>query len=434
MVKIKKKSRSNKVIKKSHTTESIQRDNVIDRASVAFPLWFWIVLILGFFFRIYLVVFTEGTYDVRIWQHHASGVTNIGLIGYYHANPEMNHPPFISMCLSWLLHFSLFTGIPFRILLRAPFAAFDIGTTLLLLNAYRTSRFRLVIAACYWLYPLTMIYSAYHGNTDSAIAFFLVLCCLLLSRSEPLWTAAALGVSLWMKLPSILALPVFFFVIRRWQTRLLFLLIVGLVGISTYIPALLLDPNIVIRNVFGYQGQLIQTISGLPVWGAARILLSYLQGSPSQWQQLLFQSLLFYLKNNLWFCLVPILLFSFLRRSHNTFPGITLTLFGVYSILYGFSNYWSFQYFAWSLPFWFCVPLLFALPSTLIAGLYIYGLYWLLCGNPFLYGLWDFTGHLYWPVTIIFFRDLCAFFFFIISCILLVASIKSLPLLPKNDT
>ena len=89
------------------------------------PGWFWAVLIAGMVVRIYLAVFTEGTYDVGIWQEHAEGVQKYGLVGYYHLNEGMNHPPFISLAISTLARLGPITGIPFRVLFRAPFIAVD---------------------------------------------------------------------------------------------------------------------------------------------------------------------------------------------------------------------------------------------------------------------------------------------------------------------
>src|SRR6266481_2631760 len=59
-------------------------------------IWFWVIITLGAALRFYLVVFTEGTQDVAIWERHARDVRDHGLIGYYHGDPWANHPPFIS--------------------------------------------------------------------------------------------------------------------------------------------------------------------------------------------------------------------------------------------------------------------------------------------------------------------------------------------------
>src|SRR5947209_8740075 len=93
-----------------------------DRSASRQPLWFWIAIAVGLALRFYLVVFTEGTQDVSIWERHARDVHDAGLIGYYHLDPSANHPPFITEVESLLLRASDASGVPFRILLRAPFA------------------------------------------------------------------------------------------------------------------------------------------------------------------------------------------------------------------------------------------------------------------------------------------------------------------------
>ena len=51
-------------------------------------IWFWVVITLGAALRFYLVVFTNGTQDVTIWERHARDVRDHGLIGYYHGDPS----------------------------------------------------------------------------------------------------------------------------------------------------------------------------------------------------------------------------------------------------------------------------------------------------------------------------------------------------------
>jgi hypothetical protein len=40
-------------------------------------IWFWIVVALGAALRFYLVVFTDGTQDVAIWERHARDVATM---------------------------------------------------------------------------------------------------------------------------------------------------------------------------------------------------------------------------------------------------------------------------------------------------------------------------------------------------------------------
>jgi hypothetical protein len=382
--------------------------------------WFWAAIVIGIIIRVYLVVFTEGTYDVNIWQQHVEGIHKYGLIGYYHTNPLMNHPPFISVAISLLLRVAETTGVPFKMLLRAPFALLDAGTALLLFYLFGNKWYRFGVAACYWLHPLTMIFSSYHGNTDSAIAFSLLLCVWLLLKEKPIWAAVALGASFWVKLPGVMAIPAFVFFVQGWRKRLLFLAVAGAVGVSTYIPAFLEDAAIICKNVFGYHGQFIKTTAGIPVWGTRIFIVPSFQYLPLEWQKHLHYPLAFLIEQSSFISIVLIILLSWLRRSRRTTNELGTTIAAAYTILYGFSNYWAFQYFAWSVPFWFFTRRRFFIPATVLASGYIYSLYWLVCGNPWLLGNWDFIGHPYWSEIVIVFRNLTVLFFFISACIFLL--------------
>jgi hypothetical protein len=388
--------------------------------------WFWMAIFIGFVIRMYLVIYTYGTRDVTIWQEHATGIQKYGLIGYYHINPLMNHPPFIGVAISGLLKIATITDIPFRILLRLPFLLLDAGTAFVLLLTLQKNSYRFVLTACYWLCPLTIIFSAYHGNTDSSVAFFLILCFYLVMKEKAAWAGAALGISLWFKIPGILTLPAFLFFLKSWRNRLSFLSMFGLIGISTYLPAFFYDAAIVYKNVLAYRGQIIQTASGAPVWGIRIFLIRFFDLLSTPWQQKLYRPILFYLENNAWFCIAAIVFYSLLRRSKKTALELGKTIAGIYTIFYGFSSYWSFQYFAWSIPFWFFAGAVFAIPAITLTSIYIYGLYWLLCGNPWLLGTWDFLGHTYWPDFLENARDLTVLFFLVSSCVLLFRSIKAL--------
>jgi hypothetical protein len=120
-----------------------------------------------------------------------------------------------------------------------------------------------------------------------------------------------------------------------------------------------------------------------------------------------------------------ILIWSYLRRRARNIRGLSLTISGVYAILYAFSNLWSFQYFAWSVPFWCLANIWFALAATLFAGGYIYGVYAFVCGNPWLWGKWDFAGHPFWPPWLVWLRDASTLFFVAISVALLAAAVYS---------
>lgn len=386
-------------------------------------VWFWCAMALGAVIRLYFFFFTQGTTDVTLWQQHAGGVRDLGLIGYYHSNALMNHPPFIGVAESLLLRASDATGIPFRILLRAPFALIDAGTTLLLLGLLRHTPWRFAAAAGYWLNPLAMIFSAYHGNTDSAVAFFLLLCVWLLSKGNMLGAGAAMGAGLSIKLPGVLAFPALFFFVQGWRRRLVFLFATGITVAFMYLPAVCLDAGIVYKNVFGYRGEILQTVNGMPVWGPRALIFSFLP-PPDKWPASCVNLANFFLRHDWLIATLLLLLLAWLRRPRRTAPEVCATIAAGYAILYGFTDNWAFQYLAWSVPFWFFLRPWFCLAATAVAGGYIYSLYWFLCGNPGLLGKWDFVGHPDWPASVITFRNLAVLFFFFSGCVFLISAIK----------
>ena len=73
--------------------------------------------------------------------------------------------------------------------------------------------------------------------------------------------------------PTLLALPALVLFIPDWRRRFQFLLINGVVGLTTYVPALIQDPAIIFTNVFGYRPQLLHTTAGIPAWGTRVLFL-----------------------------------------------------------------------------------------------------------------------------------------------------------------
>lgn len=403
---------------------SIDKNPVVptkDRWFTRAGIWFWAAIALGAALRLYLLIFTQGTEDVAIWERHASNVQQFGLIGYYRFDESPNHPPIISYLESLVLRAAQVSGIPFRVLHRAPFALIDAGTTFLLIAASRTSRWRFARAAGYWLNPLAIIFSAYHGNTDTAIPFFLLLCVWLLSKQQLIGGAVAAGASLWIKLPGLLAIPALVLFVRGWRQRLIFLVVAGVTAASTYLPAVLMDTKALFGTVFAYRGLPIHTTAYIPVWGP-KVLLFSIIAAPSKWPEQTHAPILFFLDHSWQFALILAFLLVWLRRSRRSVPDVCATMGMLYVVVYGFSDNWAFQYFAWSLPFWFFLSPWFFGPATALGTAYIYSLYWLLCGSPWLLGKWDFIGHPYWPPLVLGFRDFAFLFFFISACVFLVSA------------
>jgi hypothetical protein len=385
---------------------------------------FWTAMTIGAVLRIYCVLFTNGTGDMDDWEDHAQQVRDRGLIGYYHANSFANHPPFISKVGALILQIATVTHIPFRILFRAPFALLDAGNAFLLFSLLPENRWRFFATACYWLSPAAILISAYHGNTDTAVAFFLLLTIWLATQQRILSSGAAFGASLWVKLPGILALPallILFF--RRWRLRAVFLLAAVVTALSTYLPALVQDYKVVYTNVFGYRGLILQTASGVPLWGPSVLLFSTV--APIQtWPEKYLGLALFFLEHSWSIAIAAILLLCWLRRNRASSQEVCATIGMAYAVLFGFSDYWAFQYFAWALPFWFFLRWWFSIPAMALTSVYLYALHWTFCGNGWLLGRWDFLGHQNLPLLVLTIRNLAVSFFFVSACLFLIFSMR----------
>jgi len=382
------------------------------------PLWFRGAIALGLALRLYLAVFTQGTYDVGIWRSHAEKIGDIGLMRLYHETTLANHPPFLGELSSWMLKAGQRTGIPFRILLRMPFIFADAGTCVLILLALAHHERRLLLASAYWLHPLAILFSSFHGNTDSSVAFVVLLSGWLLAQKKTIAAAIALGVGLWIKLPAVLAIPALLLLVDGWREGLLFLAVAASTALSTYVPALVLDPKIVIANVFAYHGQLIQTPAGIPVWGWYRVLMPFL--ATPEWLNDPGR-LVEFLINQGWRIALGLNLFLvWRRRGLRSLPEVCATIGAGYVLIYGLTEHWAFQYLAWAVPFWCFMPTWFFAGATVFAGGYIYSLYAYLCGNPWLLGPWDFLGRPIWPTGVIALRDLSVAFFFVSACWFLI--------------
>lgn len=380
-------------------------------------------MLIGLVLRIYCVGFTNGTGDMDDWEDHAQQVHDRGLIGYYHANSFANHPPFMSEVGSLILGVSTAGHVPFRILFRGIFAFADVGNAFLLFALLPKNRSRFLAVAIYWLSPAAIILSAYHGNTDTAVAFFLLLCAWLAAKGRIGFSGAAFGAGLWIKLPGILSFPAFMTFFRTWRARIIFTLAAIGTGLATYLPALIQDYKVVWTNVFGYHGLILQTTGGVPLWGPSVLLFSTI-APIDVWPEKLLRPVLLVLEQSWYLAIAAMCFLIWMRRKRREPQDLCATIAMGYVILLGFSDHWAFQYFAWSLPLWFFLPWRFSIPAVSLTSAYLYSLHWLFTGSALLTGGWDFGAHPTLPLSVLCLRDLAVAFFVASALVFLIAAVR----------
>lgn len=387
--------------------------------------WFFAAIVLGAALRLFFCFSTPGTLDVDIWLGHTLALEKRGLISYYQGGSLIfNHPPPVAWLISALANISAATGISFAAMLRLPFSCFDLASVWMILRLLRGLPHARWVAAAYWLHPLAIIYSSYHGNTDSSIAFFLLATTVLVCRNQGLWAGVVLGLCLWFKIPGVLAGPVFWFALSNSRQRLLFVLAGGTTALIGFAPALILNARAVIDAVFLYSGLRIHTSSGITVWGLLN-LYPDVATLPAFLRLPFVDFTLASIDYNSAICLAPMLLLAWLRRDERGPIAVATSVAASFALFYGLTNLWSFQYLAWSIPFWLLSGRWFAVSASLVTTVYIYGLYAWLCGDPWLLGTWDFIGKPDWPGWLIAARNTANLFFLASGLAFLIQAIRA---------
>jgi len=355
--------------------------------------WFTWLLIASGLIRLYLVFCTEGSFDVQLWETHAANILKLGLSGYYASDVAkttvFNHPPMIGSVVAGLFWLCSHTGIAFKIVFRLLLTSTDYLTAYYLYRIFRNSPDRRLVVAGYLLNPLTIIFSAYHGNTDPLIALCVTLSLYFISRKHPVAAGIALGCGMWVKWIVLLVLPAFFFALPVLRQKLKYLAALALACFLGYAWQFGAEPAAMLHRVFGYKGQLVQTTAGIPIWGN-RIVVDWLLRLLN-WENTDF--MYYFLHYNQAAIVLLVTAYCWLRRRGTEPMELGRTIGGAFIIFYAATNFWSFQYLVWITPFLCFLERPLRLTVTITCSAYVYALYSVVCDSPFLLGTWDFIGH-----------------------------------------
>jgi len=214
-----------------------------------------VALAAGAFFRLFFIS-SHGAWDMDYWKAWANETVQSGLVRAY-GPPDsvppgefleqaqgkkprwevsfrgrdytIDYPP-LTLCVrgaSW----AFFTSKPrpYRgdaaenLAAKFPAVLGDLLSAVVLLWAFRGDPRRAsLLAAAYWIFPMTWISSAVHGNFDGFVAPFLLVS-LLLAGSSPFLCGATFAVACLIKPTGAMALPVLFlFSPRRQWPRVIF--------------------------------------------------------------------------------------------------------------------------------------------------------------------------------------------------------------------
>jgi len=135
-----------------------------------------------------------------------------------------------------------------------------------LLNKYKIKNKFLICLICI-INPINFLISGFHGNTDPAFVFFILLAIYFAENNKIIFSGLIYGLSMCIKIPPIILAPIFFFYFTKKKEKITFFLSSLILPIIVFLPYLFKDYYSVIRNIFLYSG-----LKG--IWGLGHILVS----------------------------------------------------------------------------------------------------------------------------------------------------------------
>lgn len=151
--------------------------------------------------RVLILVLSVGSNDVGIWAWVANHIQQLGLLGAYEAIFEANHPPAAALYMSWA--FGVDSGLLFPWLVKLPALVGDMATAALIWHVvarHRGPETARGVTVAYLFNPLTILLSAFHGNTDVLYVALLFAATVALAEDRPGWAGLLYGATLNVKL------------------------------------------------------------------------------------------------------------------------------------------------------------------------------------------------------------------------------------------
>ncbi|MBU0634365.1 MAG: DUF2029 domain-containing protein [Candidatus Omnitrophica bacterium] len=412
---------------------SIEIKLALDQQWLRHPrMWFVRVVLLSIVIRFYLIFFTYGSNDVTAWAYHASHILQDGLFAYYriswtHSAPLFNHSPFSGLFAAGVFALSKIIHVPFGTLFRLPFALLDFVACFFLYKLLNDDKDRLVYVSLYLLNPLTILFSSYHGNTDSLIGVLLIMCVYFFSNNRIILAAVMFGLGTWIKWSIVLAAPVFFFAAADNGKRLKFFTWAFGIFLLGYGIIFFRDPQILWKNIFGYGGRYFKTQMG-PIWGHSIFFhyIAYYCKVMFQMQSLKWLGWIYIIlvRANRFIVGAAIFVYAWLQRSQRGEKEIGRTIGEVFCIFNGLSVFWAFQYLAWALPLWPLLGKRFSLFSSIIVGGYIYAFYSFASQSLLLKTPWVLRREHFFSGGVCVLRDMSVFLLFLYALIFLAKAAR----------
>lgn len=210
--------------------------------------------VLALVARVVVVVFSVGSNDMTTWREFAEQIARTSVGQLYDEHEFFNHPPLMGFLSSALYSLSQWSGVRFEYLFKAPMILVDVVSGALLYRAYnqRGDVRAAQVFALFCCNPISILITAYHGNTDSLCAGLALLGAMLMDARRTFWSGLALAAAINVKLIPILLIAPLWSCVRDRKAALLFF--AGLsIGVVPFLPYLLEHWNGFHEHVLAYR-------------------------------------------------------------------------------------------------------------------------------------------------------------------------------------
>ncbi|HEY4221337.1 MAG TPA: glycosyltransferase 87 family protein [Myxococcota bacterium] len=215
------------------------------------------LVLLGIVIRVVVWVVSDGSNDIRSWNHFANQIHSAGVLHEYVVAKRFNHPPLMGLWASAAERIALLGHMTFAHVFKVLPLMSDMVAVFVLHRAVRrrggseAQAWR--VAAVFALSVPSIWITAHHGNTDSACALLAFSALLLVDDGErPFWAglvfAAALNVKL---LPLVLAPALLVLQATSWR-KLAWFALGGAIGCLPFLAPLLAERDAFIKNAIDY--------------------------------------------------------------------------------------------------------------------------------------------------------------------------------------
>jgi hypothetical protein len=217
---------------------------------------FALLILLGVALRALLIATSIGTNDVLSWMSFARLVDHVGIGPAYARMGELNHPPLSLLILLFIEKLRSVIHLEVGDLLRLTQVGFDLLAVAALVDIGRSVRLSSPygLALFYFLSPVSVFITGFHGNTDPAMIALLLVSVALLVRPEPrpLLSGVAFALSIGIKIIPLLLLPL----LLLWsRDRVRFAAGAVAAGAAIFVPFLPGAGLVMLTRIFGYNTQ-----------------------------------------------------------------------------------------------------------------------------------------------------------------------------------